>query len=221
MKIKTIILGIVLTSATAFASPRTINLVCTIAGTAQVQNAQTVLGATLTDLAPVKYSVTSNFILQQAAQDEFNIGNYGFSSFPSGTQLVLVDYPDNDGNDYFVAMFAGGVICDLSNLINWNSDTNFVTAGKHQAAPGHLSKFTETGVAGFSYDNTSYGGTINFYMAGLMTATGTDTATKDGIFYTEKWTGSEKVAVGTGSSGGKSLYISGTIAISGSKQFVF
>lgn len=221
MKTKILFLAGLLTATAAFGQSRIIPLVFTTAAVAQVQNAQTVLGATLTDLPPVKYSITTASLLTQAAQDEYNIGNYAFSTFPKGTQLVLMDYPDNDGQDYFVAMFAGGVICDLSNLIKWNSDTNYVTAGKHQAAPGHLSEFVETGVAGFSYDNSAYGGTVSFYVSGLLTVTGNDTAQTGGIFYTEKWTGTAKTGFGTGNSGGKSLFISGNLSISGSKQFAY
>ena len=133
----------------------------------------------------------------------------------------MVDYPDRDGNDYFAAWFAGAELLNLSDFLTYQSDADFVTSGKYQTAPGHLSKFAENGFAGLNYDNTDHGGTIKFYLGGGLSDTATDYPDKSGLFYTEKKSAGGKNLFGTGNAGGKSLYLTGSMSLSGSKQFAY
>jgi hypothetical protein len=211
------------TAVTARAdNPFVVPMNFSISATAYVQNTlTTTFNGVTTTAAPVKYSVTTKSVLNQLAASEYASSNYPSAFFPLGAKLVFLDYPQAFTNSCFVVEDStGNIICNVSNLLTYSTDGNdyAVQTGKVTTG-GLLDGSTQTYVASVTYDDTQAGGVTQFFLGGLVVATGKDTAIKNTASFTETFSGGCKSAVGNGRLNGKNLYITGSFSAAGSAVF--
>ena len=190
-------------------------LTVSITADAQVQNASTVNGTNVTVLSPVKYSITTASLLKM-------IGDAEGTTFLPGSTIVFIDDTGNFPASRFVVMFAGGIVCECSDVLTFSKDADFVQFGKY-SNPDFLSNpMTQDFVSRITFDNTGKGGNVRFYLAGLMAAVTTDKPTfKGSIFWNETTKCTMKNAVGSGIVNGSGAYFTGGFTMSGTGQFNF
>ncbi len=220
---KIIWVGLLLAGLSVARAEKIIPMPFALTATAYVQSAQVELGGVVTVSAPVKNSLTSKTLLGKIAVAENFAGHYGAAAFPDGSSLVWLDYPAAFTNSHFVVMNAGAVICDVSDLLAFapeDEDSIVFAGGKFNTATGFLTGFKENYVGTVNYDDTASGGSLKFYLAGVVMATGNNTLGTAGTFK-ETWTAKMSNGVGAGKIGGKSFYMTGGFSATGSGVFSF
>lgn len=182
-------------AATGCLQAQTTNAI-NIAFVASVQNDSSDVSGVTTTPVPTKHAVTTPTILGWLAVAENAEGNYGSTSFPSGSKLVVID------SDFQVLDANNNLLVDVSDIISGHDGYlgNEITSGKQNDTTGlAFPNTTSMHILTVYYDDTGISGStgVKFYMTGLMTSKTIDTVPNSttGV-YTEVQT--HKLASGTG-----------------------
>lgn len=187
--------------------------VITFSLTGMVQGGSTDNGTTTTTASPTKHTLATKDILSLLATDESTV-------FPSGAKLVVIG---GGGDDLVFQVLDknNNFLVDVSDIISGEGTGNFgqdIFSGK-QIDANSLSSPTITDLQIFTifYDDTGDGGTLQFYLTGLITNTTTDT-TPNNITGVYKETQSHKLSTGAGDGNfqGTPLVLTGSFSASGS-----
>ncbi len=191
--------------------------VVTVSFTGMEQNSSSDNGTTTTTASPIKRTLATKDILSLLAEDEG-------APFPSGAKLVVIggqggpgpgdlDFQVLDKNNHFLA--------DVSDIISGEGTGNFaqdILSGKQNDLT-ELSTPTTTDLQIFTifYDDTGAGGSLQFYLTGLITNTTTDT-TPNNTTHVYKQTESHKISSGAGDGNfeGNPIVVTGSFSASGS-----
>jgi hypothetical protein len=217
---KTIALAAVLaflTLAAASLQAQTTN-VLTITATASVQGSSSDNNGVTTYAAPSKMTLDTKQILALLAIAENSESNYPSATFPAGAKLVVLS---DSSNDFMVLDKNNNFLVNVSDILSATSSGTYgseVTSGKVNDTTGLASTtVTKQEIVTVAYDDTGAGGSLQFYLTGLMTSTTTDTvpnATTGNYKETESRT--MTAGAGDGNSLGNPLVITGGFSGSGS-----
>jgi len=184
--------------------------VVTITATALVQNGSNTSGNIQTTSAPTKLTLDTKHLLAF-----LNLAKNGPMAppFPAGAKLVGVS-DSGSGVTFQVWDKNNGLIVDVADILTASMGGDYgsdVSSGK-QNINTQLASPTNTDQQIFTllYDDTGSGGSLQFYLTGLMTSTQTDTA-PSGMAGTYKETQTNKGTsmTGDGNYQGNSLVITG------------
>jgi hypothetical protein len=189
--------------------------VITFSLTGMVQGSSTDNGTTTTTASPTKLALATKNILSLLAEDKS-------TTFPTGAKLVVIGGQGGEGDlDFQVVDKNNNFLVDVSDIISAEGTGNFgqdIFSGK-QTDITSLSSPTITDMQIFtiSYDDTGAGGSLEFYLTGLITNTTTDT-TPNNITGVYKETQSHKLSSGAGDGNFDStpLVVTGSFSASGS-----
>jgi hypothetical protein len=189
--------------------------VITVSLTGMEQNSSSDNGTTTTTASPTKRTLATKDLLSLLAEDENMV-------FPTGAKLVVIsEHGDDDSLHFQVLDKNSHFLADVSDIISGEGTGNFdqdVFSGKQNDATS-LSTPTITDLQIFTifYDDTGDGGSLQFYLTGLITNTITDTTPNNttGVY---KQTESHKISSGAGDGifDGNPLVVTGSFSATGS-----
>jgi hypothetical protein len=208
--------------------------IVTITATALGQNNNSTNNGTVTTTSvPHKYTLGTKQILAFLAQAEFREMKYGSPAFPSGAKLMAIGAPSSPVVTFQVWDKNDHTLVDVSDIITsgkggfsgsgdcYGSNIN---SGK-QSNNTHLSSPTQTfhQMTTLFYNDISTGGSLQFYLTGLMTSTSTATAPigEKPALYKETQTNKCDTAAGDGNYLSNPMVITGGFTAAGSGMVIY
>jgi hypothetical protein len=218
---KKIILLSLLAAVTASAADYFIPVPVSVAFVENVQSGSTTINNIQTFKAAAKYTLATKGLAAALWSAEYQNGKVASPSNIIGAQLVLMTDVKSLQNSYFAFYFAGAVICDCSDVMEWScTSAGVATAGKNNLSNNTMTGETYTIPAKINYDDTGAGGSLKFDISGLTTWTGNDSAITT-LNYTEKIS-TKATFSGGGTAGGQNFFIqAGTFAGAGNSLLWF
>lgn len=170
---------------------------------AQVQSTE--VNSNSTTITVPKFTqakITSKSLMTLLAQDEFVEARYPTNTFPVGSKLVYLGDQKNLTGAYVIEDKSGTVLLDVNDLITMAPETNATIYSYVQNNSTGLYKPIVRSFAGVtSFDDTGVaGGTTEFNMTQVWTATTTDTESASSL--TESSTLKLSAGAGAGVLGG-------------------
>ena len=187
------------------------NLV-TITATAEAQGGTNDNGTVTTIKKPTKLTLDTKQILAFLAEDEYAEGEYASTNFPTGAKLVVI------GGDFQVLDKTNNFLVDVSDILSIEKGTNDIVSGKINDSTGlYENSATKVYILRISYDDSgiSGGAGLQFYLAGLMRCTVTNTAPNESGFYTETDSDRMDASAGQGHYQDRSFVITGSLTLAG------
>jgi hypothetical protein len=198
-------------SVKAVATPPFTNSV-SITATAVVQGSTNTVNG-ITTISTTNVSINTKQLLAWLAADEFADHAYGSTTFPTGSQLILI--VQGDTADFQVVGKSGNFLVDVGNILSVSHGDTQVDSGK---VNGDLfdPSGTQARVFDFYFDDTflENGADLSFYLQGMETKKITDSKVKSGS-YTESVSTTISSGTGDGTLQGTALVVTGTISLSG------
>jgi len=192
----------------------------TIAATALVQNISTDNGTATVTSSPTKYKINTKSLLASLAKAKYFEGLWKDTYFPPGAKLVMVNTTGSSAVFLVVNKSGSEVYVDVTGIITTNDNASFgsdVFSGKQNDRTGLANPtLTDQKILTFTYDDTNSGGTLKFYLSGLMTEKTTDSAPGGAGHYTESKSYTVDHGAGDGSLQTVPLVITGNLNARGS-----
>ena len=180
------------------------------------QNTNATSDGTFTNVpAPVVSTHTTGEFLARLAEDEFLENNWPSNSFPAGARLAIV--PNNE-DAFFGVVLGTNVLVNVSDIINFDSDSIQVVAGSQNLQTGLAHPMTkQIHLGSISFDDRGIGnpdGSLRFSLQGIITETTVDSAPRNG-FYTEVQTAKMTSGAGDGRRANVPFVCTGSVLVTG------
>jgi len=179
-------------------------------------------GIITTTALPTKIKIDTKQILILLAQAEYSEMNYDATSFPSGAKLVSISN-GTPSPTFQVWDKDNNILVDVSDIMSANAlTTNFygsvINSGKVNDNTGLASpSVTDQQIYTLAFDDTPGGGSLQFYLSGVMANTIADSVPNSttGV-YKETETHTLTSGAGDGNYEGSSILIIGGLKATGS-----
>ena len=151
--------------------------------------------------------------------DEQLEGNWPSNSFPNGARLAIV--PGNK-NPFLAAVLGTNVLVDVSDIMNFDSDSIQVFSGRQNLQTGLAVPITKTiHIGSINFDDRGLGnpdGSLHFFLQGIFTESTVDTVPKNG-FYTESQVEKMTNGAGDGRLANVPFVCTGSVSVAGKAEF--